>query len=200
MTVSAELVKELRDKTGAGMMDCKKALAEASGSLDDAVKVLRTQGLARAKEKSGRQASEGSIAAYIHAGGKMGALVEVNCETDFVARTDDFKKLLDELALQVVANNPRYVSREQVPEAVAAEEKEIAMETARKEGKPDNILEKIAAGRMEKFYGEVCLLEQAYVREPEKRIQDVMDAALAKLGENIVIRRFSRFQLGEGQD
>jgi len=199
MTVSAEQVKELRDKTGAGMMDCKKALAEASGSLDEAVKVLRTQGLARAKEKSGRQASEGAVAAYIHAGGKVGALVEVNCETDFVARTEDFQKLLDELALQVVANNPSYVSREQVPEAVAAEEKQIAMETARKEGKPDNILEKIATGRMEKFYGEVCLLEQAYVREPEKRVQDIMDAALAKLGENIVIRRFSRFQLGEEQ-
>ena len=200
MAISAEQVKQLREKTGAGMMDCKKALSETDGDIDKAVKILRTKGLAKAKEKSSREASEGAVGSYIHAGGKIGALVEVNCETDFVARTEDFKNLVDELALQVVASRPRYLSREEVPEQVRAEEKEIAMEAARKSGKPEKVLEKIASGRLEKFYNEVCLLEQAYVREPEKCVKEVIDDAVAKLGENVVVRRFARFQLGEEKE
>ncbi len=199
MTISAEQVKQLREKTAAGMMDCKKALAEAGGDVEKAVKILRTKGMARAKEKSGRQASEGVVGSYIHAGGKIGALVEVNCETDFVARTDDFKSLVDELALQVVASRPRYLSRQEVPAEVVAEEKEIAMESGRESGKPEKVLEKIATGRLEKFYNEVCLLEQAYVREPEKCVREMIEDAVAKLGENIVVRRFARFQLGENE-
>ncbi len=200
MAITPEQVKQLRQSTGAGMMNCKKALTEAAGDAEKAVKILRTQGLARAKDKSSRQASEGVVGSYIHAGGKLGALVEVNCETDFVARTDDFLKLVDELALQVVANNPSYILRQEVPEKVVAEEREIAMESARKAGKPDKVLEKIATGRLEKYYSEVCLLEQAYIREPDKRVQELLDGAIAKLGENIVVRRFSRFQLGEKAD
>ncbi len=200
MAITPEQVKQLRQSTGAGMMDCKKALTEAAGDTEKAVKILRTQGLARAKDKSSRQASEGVVGSYIHAGGKLGALVEVNCETDFVARTDDFLKLVDELALQVVANNPIYILRQEVPEEVVAEEREIAMESARKAGKPDKVLEKIATGRLEKYYGEVCLMEQAYVREPDKRVQELLDGARAKLGENIVVCRFARFQLGEKTD
>jgi elongation factor Ts len=196
--VSANQVKELREKTGAGMMDCKKALAEAGGDFDKAEEVLRKKGLSAAAKKSSRAATEGAVASYIHMGGKIGVLVEVNCETDFVARTEGFQSLVKDLAMQIAAASPRWVRREDVPQDVIAKEMEIAKAQAREQKKPDAIIEKIATGKVEKFYGEFCLLEQAFVKDDKKKIHEVVTEAVAKIGENIQIRRFARFVLGEG--
>jgi elongation factor Ts len=196
--VSAAVVKELREKTGAGMMDCKKALAEAGGDFAKAEEVLRKKGLAAAARKSGRVATEGAVASYIHMGGKIGVLVEVNCETDFVARTEGFQALVKDLAMQIAAAAPLYVRREEVPPEVVAKEKEIAMAQMRDQKKPEAILEKIAVGKVEKYYEQVCLLDQAFVKDDKKKIKDVLTEAVAKIGENIQVRRFARFVLGEG--
>jgi elongation factor Ts len=196
--VSAQLVKELREKTGAGMMDCKKVLAEAGGDFVKAEELLRKKGLAAAAKKGARAATEGAVASYIHMGGKIGVLVEVNCETDFVARTDGFQALVKDIAMQIAAANPRWVRRDEVPADVVAKEIEIAKAQMRDQKKPEAILEKIATGKVEKFYSEFCLMEQPFVKDDKKKIQDVLTEAVAKIGENIQIRRFARFVLGEG--
>jgi len=200
MEIRAESVKELRDKTGAGFMDCKKALSEASGDLDAAVKWLREKGLAAAAKKAGRVAGEGLIDTYIHAGGRIGVLIEVNCETDFVAKTPEFKGLVKDVAMQVAAASPalaRYVQREEVPAAVIDAEREIYRAQALASGKPEKVIEKIVDGKIDKFLADICLLEQPFIRDPEKSVKDIVTDAVAKLGENIVVRRFARFQLGE---
>jgi elongation factor Ts len=200
MEIRADAVKELREKTGAGFMDCKKALSESSGDLDQAVRWLREKGLAAAAKKAGRVTSEGSIGSYLHAGGRIGVLVEVNCETDFVAKTPDFQALVKELAMQVAAASPalpRFVRREEVPADVVEQEREIYRAQARSSGKPDKVIEKIVDGKIDKFLSDVCLLEQPFIRDPEKSVKDVVAEAIAKLGENIYVRRFARFQLGE---
>jgi elongation factor Ts len=196
--VSAQLVKELREKTGAGMMDCKKVLAEAGGDLDKAVELLRKKGLAAAAKKSSRAATEGAVASYIHMGGKIGVLVEVNCETDFVARTDGFQALVKDIAMQIAAAAPQWVRREEVPADVVAKEVEIAKAQLREQKKPEALLEKIATGKLEKFYEQTCLLEQPFVKDDKKKMQEVLTDAVAKIGENIQVRRFARFVLGEG--
>jgi elongation factor Ts len=196
--ISANAVKELREKTGAGMMDCKKALTEAGGDLTKAEEVLRKKGLSAAAKKAGRIASEGAVASYIHMGGKIGVLVEVNCETDFVARTENFQALVKDIAMQIAAAAPQYVRREEVPASVTEKEMEIARAQAREQKKPDAIVEKIASGKVEKFYKDVVLMEQAFVKDDKKSMQDVLTEAVAKIGENIQIRRFARFVLGEG--
>ncbi len=201
MEIAASTVKELREKTGAGFMDCKKALAEVSGDLDQAVKWLREKGLAAAAKKAGRATSEGLIGHYMHAGGRIGVLVEINCETDFVAKTPDFQELLKQIAMQVAAASPalaRYVRREEVPAEVIEAEREIYRVQARNTGKPEKVIEKIVEGKIDKFLADICLLEQPFIREPEKTVKEVVTAAIAKLGENINVRRFARFQLGEG--
>jgi elongation factor Ts len=196
--ISASAVKELREKTGAGMMDCKRALTEAAGDFGKAEDVLRKKGLAAAAKKSGRIASEGAVASYIHMGGKIGVLVEVNCETDFVARTEGFQTLVKDLAMQIAAAAPLFVRREEVPTSLVEKEMEIARAQAKEQKKPDAIVEKIATGKVEKFYKEVVLLEQSFVKEDKKSVQDVLTEAVAKIGENIQVRRFARFVLGEG--
>jgi elongation factor Ts len=196
--ISAKMVAELREKTGAGMMDCKKALNEAGGDLGKAEEVLRKKGLSAAAKKAGRIASEGAVASYIHMGGKIGVLVEVNCETDFVARTEGFQSLVKDVAMQIAAAAPQYVRREEVPTAAIEKELEIARAQAREQKKPDAIVEKIATGKVDKFYKEVCLMEQPFVKDDKKTIQEVVTEAVAKIGENIQIRRFARFVLGEG--
>ncbi|MFD3164944.1 MULTISPECIES: translation elongation factor Ts [Herpetosiphon] len=189
-------VKELRERTGAGILDCKKALTDTSGDVDAAIKILREKGLAAAAKKSSRDASDGRVEVYVHPGNKVVAIVEVNCETDFVAKTDDFKKLAYDLALHVAATNPAYVNREDVPEAEVEREREILRQQNVDSGKPANIVEKIVEGRIEKFYGEIVLLEQEFVKDPSVKIKDLVQEAIAKLGENIVVRRFSRFEVG----
>jgi elongation factor Ts len=196
--IPATLVKELRERTGAGLMDCKRALAETGGDLDRAATYLREKGLAAAAKKAGRLASEGIVDAYIHAGGRIGVLIEVNCETDFVARNEAFRALVHELALQVAAANPRYVRREDVPEEVLAEERRILTAQVAESGKPPEIVAKIVTGRLEKFFEEQCLLEQVSIRDPKEKVGDLVKQAIARLGENIQVRRFVRFQLGEG--
>ena len=196
--VSAQLVKELREKTGAGMMDCKKVLTEAGGDFAKAEELLRKKGLAAAAKKSARAATEGAVASYIHMGGKIGVLVEVNCETDFVARTDGFQALVKDVAMHIAAASPLWVRREEVPPESDAKELEIAKAQMRDQKKPEAILEKIATGKLEKFYETTCLLEQLFVKDDKKKIQDVITEAVAKIGENIQVRRFARFVLGEG--
>lgn len=196
MSISMDQVKELRERTGAGILDCKKALTDTSGDVDAAIKILREKGLAAAAKKSSRDASDGRIEVYVHPGNKVVAIVEVNCETDFVAKTDDFKKLAYDLALHVAATNPSYVNREDVPEAEVEREREILRQQNVDSGKPANIVEKIVEGRIEKFYGEIVLLEQEFVKDPSVKIKDLVQEAIAKLGENIVVRRFSRFEVG----
>jgi elongation factor Ts len=196
--ISAKMVQELREKTGVGMMDCKKALTEAEGDFAKAEEILRKKGLSRAAGKAGRAATEGAVASYIHMGGKIGVLVEVNCETDFVARTDGFQALVKDLAMHIAAAAPKYVRREEVPADVLAKETEIAKAQAREQKKPEAILDKIAAGKVEKYYEEFVLLEQRFVKDDKKKIQDVVTEAVAKIGENIQVRRFARFVLGEG--
>lgn len=196
MSISMDQVKELRERTGAGILDCKKALTDTSGDVDAAIKILREKGLAAAAKKSSRDASDGRIEVYVHPGNKVVAIVEVNCETDFVAKTDDFKKLAYDLALHVAATNPAYVNREDVPAAEVEREREILRQQNVDSGKPANIVEKIVEGRIEKFYGEIVLLEQEFVKDPSVKIKDLVQEAIAKLGENIVVRRFSRFEVG----
>jgi len=195
--ISAAQVKELREKTGAPMMDCKQALTEAKGDLEEAVVILRKKGVSVAAKKAARVTSEGSVASYIHAGGKIGVLVEVNCESDFVARTDDFKELVHDIAMHIAASDPKYVRKEDVTPEDFAREKDIAVAQAVATGKPQNIAEKIAAGKMEKFYEEVCLLEQPFIKDQTINISQLIAAKIGKLGENISVRRFARFKVGE---
>jgi len=198
MDVNANLVRELRDKTGAGVMDCKKALAESKGDLEQAARWLREKGIAQAAKRAGRVASEGSVGAYIHAGGKLGVLLEVNCESDFVAKTPEFQTLVKEIAMQIAAQNPRCVRREQLaPELIEQERQIYASQSA---GKPDQVIAKIVEGKLEKFYRDVVLEEQPWVRDPNRSIRELLGEYTGKLGEKIEIRRFSRFQLGENLD
>ena len=196
--ITAKMVQELREKTGAGMMDCKRVLTEAGGDFAKAEELLRKKGLAAAAKKSARAATEGAVASYIHMGGKIGVLVEVNCETDFVARTDAFQQLVKDVAMHVAAAAPLCVRREDVPAELVAKEMEIARSQAREQKKPEAIVEKIATGKVEKYYSEVCLLEQPFVKDDKKKVGDVLTEAVAKIGENIQVRRFARFLLGEG--
>ena len=195
--ISAQLVKQLRDQTGAGMMECKAALKEANGNLDEANTILRKRGLAQAAKKSGRSTSEGLIGSYIHLGGKIGVLVELNCESDFVARTDDFQNLLKELALQVAAANPQYVRREDVPADILDREREIYREQMKSSGKPANVIDKIVEGKLGSFYEQVVLVDQPSIRDPKTTVNQLLQAAVAKLGENISVARFVRFKVGD---
>jgi elongation factor Ts len=197
VNITAVMVKELREITGAGMMDCKAALQETNGDLDKAVDVLRKKGIAKAEKKASREVKDGLVEAYIHAGGKLGVLVEINCETDFVAKTNDFKEFARNMAMQVAATNPLSVAREEVPQNVIDREMEIYKDQAKDSGKPDHIIEKIAQGKLDKFYAENVLLEQAYIRNPDKTVKDYLTEIIAKLGENITIRQFARFRIGD---
>jgi elongation factor Ts len=199
MEISASLVKELRERSGAPMMECKTALKESQGDLEGAHKILRARGHATAAKRSAKTTSEGVISAYLHGGGRIGVLIEVNCETDFVARTADFQNLVKDLAMQVAASDPRFIDRDEVTEAVLEEEREISRQQAKATGKPDAVVEKIVAGKMEKFYQEFCLLEQPFVRDPASSVKDVIHTVIAKTGENIRVRRFVRFVLGQGE-
>jgi elongation factor Ts len=196
--ITAEMVKDLRERTGAGMMDCKKALTETGGDMEKAIDFLREKGLAAAAKRASRVAAEGVVEAYIHGGGRIGVMLELNCETDFVAKTDDFKALAKDLAMQVAAANPSYVRREEVPADVIAHEREVLKAQAMNEGKPANIAEKMVEGRIEKFYKENCLMEQPFIKDPDQTVTQLITAKIAKIGENITVRRFVRFQLGEG--
>lgn len=197
MEISSKLVKELRDKTGAPMMDCKKALEKAIGDLDKALDYLREHGMAKASEKAGRMTREGLIYSYIHPGEKLGVLLEINCETDFVARTDDFRSLAKDIAMQVAATNPLAIKREEIPANLLEKEKEIYKAQALQEGKPEKILEKIVQGKLEKFFQESCLLEQPFIKDEDRTVKQRIDETIAKLGENITVKRFVRFRLGE---
>ncbi|HOM99644.1 MAG TPA: translation elongation factor Ts [Acidobacteriota bacterium] len=197
MSISAQQVKELREKTGAGMMECKNALVEAKGDMEAAVKILRERGLAAAAKKAGRATREGIIGQYIHAGGKLGVLVEVNCETDFVARTPEFQQLVKDVAMQIAASNPSYLRREDVPESVIQEERQILLKQTMGEGKSAEIAERIVEGRLNKFFAEVCLYEQPFIRVPETTVGDLIKSRIATMKENIEVRRFARFQVGE---
>ncbi|MBU2701980.1 elongation factor Ts [Sporomusaceae bacterium BoRhaA] len=196
--ITAQSVKELRERTGAGMMDCKKALTATEGDIDQAVDFLREKGLAAAAKKANRIAAEGVVQAYIHGGGRIGVLLELNCETDFVAKTDDFKALAKDIAMQVAANNPLFVSRDQVPDELVEHEKEVLRVQALNEGKPEKIVEKMIVGRIDKFYKEICLMEQPFIKDPDQTVTELINGTIAKIGENVSIRRFTRFQLGEG--
>lgn len=198
MAVTAAQINELRKSTGAGMLDCKKALEETAGDFEKAVDFLRTKGLAAAAKKAGRAATEGAVGAYIHAGGKIGVMVEINCETDFVAKTDNFQTFLKDIAMHIAAASPQFVRREEVPVDVLEREKEIYRAKARETGKPDNIIEKIIEGQINKFYADICLLEQAYVKDPDKTILQYLNETISKIGENMSIRRFTKYVLGEG--
>ncbi len=197
--ISVENIQKLRSMTGAGIVDCKKALAEADNNIDKAVELLRKKGLALAAKKSSRATSQGLIESYIHAGGKLGVLVEVNCETDFVARTPEFQTLVKEIAMQIAAASPMWIKREDVPEEVVNKEKEIYRQQLKDEKKPDNVIEKIIPGKLDKFYSQVCLLEQPHIRDAsgKTKVKDIITEAVAKIGENIVVKRFARFRLGE---
>jgi len=195
--ITSQMVKELRDKTNAGMMDCKKALGETDGDMEKAVDLLRQKGLAVAAKRADRATSEGVIECYIHAGGKLGVMVEVNCETDFVAKTDDFKAFARDIAMHVAAVNPVAVSREDIPAELIEREKAIYVKQAQDSGKPENIIEKIVTGKIEKYISEICLLEQKFVKNPDLTVQDLLNELIAKMGENISIKRFARFQVGE---
>ncbi len=198
MAISASDVKALREATGAGMMDCKKALTEADGNMEKATEILREKGLAAAAKKSGRIAAEGVVASYIHMGGRIGVLVEVNCETDFVAKTDQFQGFVRDIAMQIAASNPLYLSSEEVPQETIAKEKEILRVQAMNEGKPEKIVNNMVEGRIKKYFKEVCLLDQPFVKDPDKSISDYVKEQIAALGENITIRRFTRYEMGEG--
>jgi elongation factor Ts len=198
MEVNARQVQELRAKTGAGIMDCKRALAEEKGDFEKAIEYLRKKGLSAASKKAARIAAEGLVSSYIHPGGKIGVLIEINCETDFVARNPDFQQFVKDMGMQVAASNPRYVERSDVPEAEVAKEKEILTAQVIEQGKPANVAEKVVSGRLEKFYKEICLMEQPFVRDPDKSVGQLLNEMVAKIGEKIVVRRFTRYQLGEG--
>lgn len=195
--ITAQMVKELREATSAGILDCKKALSETSGDFDAAVEILRKKGLSSAAKKATRETNEGVVGHYIHPGSKMASLVEVNCETDFVARTDQFQDLARDLAMHVVAAHPLYLSREDVPEDIVAREKEIYSEQMANSGKPEHVLEKIVEGKLDKWYSDVCLLEQGFVKNPDTKIQDLLTSSIASLGENIRVNKFSRIAIGE---
>lgn len=195
--ISTEQVRALREKTGVGMMDCKRALSEAGGDPEKAIEILRKQGLAAAARRAGRTAAEGVVDSYIHIGGKIGVLVEINCETDFVARNIEFQSFVKDIAMQIAASNPQYISREDVPDGIVSHEKEILKSQTIAEGKPEKVADKIVEGRLEKFYSEVCLIDQPFIKDPNKSINDLLGEFCAKIGENIVIRRFTRYQLGE---
>jgi elongation factor Ts len=196
LDITATMVRDLREKTNVGMMDCKKALQDTNGDMEKAIDLLRQKGLAKAMKRAGREASEGTVHAYIHGGGRMGVLVEVNCETDFAAKSEDFLEFTKNIAMQIAASNPIAVQREDVPADVLERERAIYMGQARESGKPESILEKMVDGKMRKFYEEVVLLDQKYVKDPDKTIQDYLNELVAKVGEKVMIRRFARFQLG----
>jgi len=198
--ITAEMVKELRQTTGAGMMDCKKALVKTEGNIPEAVDYLRENGLAAAAKKAGRIASEGVVEAYIHAGGRVGVMIELNCETDFVAKTDNFKALARNIAMQIAAANPSCVRREEIAPEVLEHEREILRAQALNEGKPANIIEKMITGRVEKYYKEACLMEQTFIKNPDQTITQLINETISKIGENVSIRRFTRYQLGEGME
>jgi elongation factor Ts len=198
MEVNATVVKELREKTGAGIMDCKKALAETGGNLEKAVDYLRQKGVAAAAKKADHVATDGAVGAYVHPGGKIGVLVELNCQTDFVARTTEFQALLKDVAMQIAAANPAYVRREDVPAEEIEKEREIYRGQARESGKPEKVVDKIVEGKLERFYSEVCLLEQPFIKDPDHKVAEIINDAIARLRENIQIRRFARYHLGEG--
>lgn len=198
VVVKTEDIVKLRERTGAGIMDCKKALIEAENDLDKACDLLRELGVAKAAKKANRIAAEGVVHSYIHMGGKIGVLVEVNCETDFVARSDAFMDLVKDLALQIAASAPRYVSREDVPVQEVEKEREVLKATALNEGKPEKIIDRIVDGGINKLYGDICLLEQAYIKDPSKKVLDIVNEAVAKIGEKISVRRFTRYEMGEG--
>ncbi|MEW6522173.1 MAG: translation elongation factor Ts [Bacillota bacterium] len=195
--ITAERVKELRDRTGAGMMDCKAALTQAGGDLEKAVDILRKKGIAVASKKAGREAREGIVDAYIHLGGRIGVLLELNCETDFVARTPEFKELAHELSMQVAAARPLYTRREEIPAEEVEKERSLQRERVLAEGKPERVADKIVEGRMDKYYQELCLMEQAFIRDPSRRVSDIVTDAVARIGENITVGRFVRFEIGE---
>lgn len=196
MNITSQMVKDLRDKTSAGMMDCKKALIETDGDMEKAVDLLRKKGLAVAAKRAGRATSEGVIETYIHAGGKLGVMVELNCETDFVAKTDTFREFARDLAMHIAATNPVAITREDVPEDIISREKQIYIQQALDSGKPESIVEKMVTGKVEKFLAEICLLEQKFVKDPDQSIQDLLTDMVGKIGENITIKRFVRFQVG----
>lgn len=198
MAVSASAVKELRERTGAGMLDCKKALDETNNDIDKAIALLREKGLSAAANKAGRIATEGVVESYIHAGGRIGVIVEVNCETDFVAKTDQFREFARDIAMQIAAANPKFVRREEVPGDELEKEREILKAQALNEGKPEKIVEKMVEGRISKYYEEYCLMEQSFIKDPDKTISTLLNEKISKIGENISIRRFVRFELGEG--
>lgn len=200
MEISASLVKELRDKTGVGVMDCKKALKECNGDINQAIDYLRKKGISTAKKRGGRVTSEGQVQSYIHAGGKIGVLVEVNCETDFTGKTEDFSDFVKNVAMQIAATNPISIDREGIPSDILEKEREIYATQARESGKPEKIIDKIVEGKLKKFYAEACLLEQDYVKNPDITVQDLLHEMMAKTGENIAVKRFVRFQLGESDE
>ena len=195
MQITADTVKKLRDMTSAGMMDCKKALVETGGNIEEAIKYLRKKGIAKATKKAHRITKEGIVSSYIHTGGKLGVLVELNCETDFAAKTHEFQALAKDICMQVTATDPKYISRDDVPEEVIEEERKIYIEQAKQSGKPENIAEKIAEGKLNKFFSEVCLLEQPFIKEAEQSVEDIIKLTISKIGENISIGRFIRYQL-----
>ena len=195
-TISSDTVKELREKTGAGIMDCKRALADSGGDLEKAIDLLRQKGLSAAAKKASREAKEGLVSSYIHGGGKIGVLVEVNCETDFVARNSEFQELVKDIAMQIAASNPSYVRQEDVPADVLERERSIYKIQAKESGKPEHVLDKIVEGKVEKFYLETCLLEQPFIKESSVTINDMVQQKIAKIGENIIVKRFTRYQLG----
>jgi elongation factor Ts len=198
MEVTATLIKDLRERTGAGMSDCKKALVEVEGDMDKAIDYLRTKGLAKAAKKAGREATEGAVVSYIHGGGRIGVLVEINCETDFVARNEDFQAFTREVALQIAAMNPQFVRKDEVAQAVVDREREVLLAKAKESGKPEQVVQKMVDGQISKWMKEICLLDQAWVKDPDKTIDQVQQELIAKIGENVKIRRFIRFELGEG--
>ena len=200
MSIDAKIVKELRDKTGAGMMDCKRALVETDGDLVKAVEALRKAGVTKAEKKGIRSAQEGLVYSYIHHGGRLGVLVEVNCETDFVAKTDGFNELVHNLAIQIAATNPVSVSREQVPEELVKSEQDIYTEQAKNSKKPDKMIEKIVTGKMDKYFQEICLLEQPFIKDPDKIVKDLITESIATLGENISVGRYIRYAVGESNN
>lgn len=200
VNISASQVKDLREKTGAGMMDCKKALTECDGDFDKAVKFLREKGIADAAKRSGRATKEGLVFSYIHPGNRIGVLVEVNCETDFVARNETFQEFVKDVAMHIAASSPRYLQRDQVPESAVEAEREVLRNQVKESGKPDNVIDKIVTGRLDKFYSQICLLEQPYIKDMNITVEDYLKETIGKIGENIQIRRFVRFQLGEDLD
>ncbi len=196
--ITAEMVKQLRERTGVGMMDCKKALTEANGDVDKAIEILREKGLAAASKKAGRIAAEGLVESYIHGNGRIGVLIEINTETDFAASNEDFKAFVKDVAMQIAAAKPEYIRREEVPAEMVEKEKEILTAQARNEGKPEKIIQKMVEGRIDKYYKEICLLEQAFIKDPDKTVQQLLNEKITTIGENINIRRFVRFERGEG--